>query len=70
MKRYTIVEVCPASHPNAKYFIRENRDLGHQVYKYRGMLILIINDYESIWRAEDAVFKMMEAGIYPLTSLD
>ena len=49
MKRYTIVELCLASHPSAEQIVKHNKELGYQVYSYRGALILILNDYDSLW---------------------
>jgi hypothetical protein len=66
MKRYTIVEICPASHPHAETLVRENKELGFQVYCYRGALILILNDYDSAWRAPDAIFVPLEGAIHSL----
>jgi hypothetical protein len=65
-KRYTIVELCLASHPAAKKIIDANKDLGHQVYRYRGVILLILNDYEFVWRAPDAIFAPLGAGTYQL----
>jgi len=70
MKRYTIVELCLASHPNAKKIVEINKELGFQVYCYRGALFLILNDYENVWRAPDAVCAPIPGGIYELTPVE